>query len=49
MESFVYMRFLPFSNLLSTSIKVSLCALEVGPPECEDIEKWIFSARKRFP
>ena len=49
METLVYMKFLPFSKLLLASNKVSLCALKIRPTEYDEIEKLIFSARKRLP
>ena len=49
METFVYMRFFPFSKCLLVSNMVSLCALKVRLLECEKIEKLMFSSIKRSP
>ena len=49
METLVYMKFLPFLELLLASSHVSLCALKVRLIEYEEIEIWIFSPRKRLP
>ena len=41
--------FFPFSRFVLVSTLVSLCALKIRPLECETIEKWMFSSRKRLP
>ena len=47
METFVYMGFLPFPTFMLVLNLVSLCALIVRLLECEIIEKWMFSSKKR--